>query len=294
MNVVVLGRTKANPSTANLVNALTERQVTCAWLDPLQTSVAVGDPRLRSEGRRLPPPDAVVARIDQGATDHASVLLEHLESQGVPTFPSAASLRLSRHKGRTLMALSAAGIDVPESICLRSTEVDQVIDDITGLPIILKTARGKGGEGVFLAESRGTARAIAAWVERDGGQLIAQRFVEESRGVDVRVFVVGERALGAVRRCAQSPGEYRSNINVGGAATRFPLNDTVASLAVRSAQALGLPFAGVDILMSHRGPLVIEVNSAPGINGFSRDSGIDAAGALADFITAHLAGARVA
>jgi ribosomal protein S6--L-glutamate ligase len=274
-------------STRRLKEALEARGHTAHLLPPDELRILVqhGDPVLLHKGQPLPRLDAVIPRIGASKTSLGTALVAQLEKLGVVCLNSAQSISGSRNKLRALQRLSRQGVGLPETVFLSvKGDVIGALEQVGGVPVIIKLLEGTQGIGVMLAESVESATAILETLRKTGQELLVQRFVAESRGRDVRVLVVGGRVIAAVRRVAQGT-EFRSNVHRGSSA------ETVAELppeyertALRCAQILGLQVAGVDMLEAEEGPLVIEVNSSPSIDGMEKSTGMD----LATPIVEHL------
>ncbi|HJL05581.1 MAG TPA: RimK family alpha-L-glutamate ligase [Polyangiaceae bacterium LLY-WYZ-15_(1-7)] len=285
MRVAILTR-EPQGSAARLVQALE------AWghvpelvgTFAVTLDLAEGHLSLHHRGVELPPYDAVLARIGHSATFHGATVLRHLELMGVPTFPCADALLASRDKLRSLQLLAAAHVPVPEtSFVRRRKDLGPAIERLGGAPLIVKVTEGTQGKGVLLAESARSAEAMASTLLDAGKQVLLQRFVSESRGRDVRAFVVGDEVVAAARRVAQGD-EYRSNVHLGASAEKTEIEPAYAKVAVRAAKVLGLPIAGVDLLEGKEGPMVVEVNSSPGIVDFERVTETDVAGRIVEHV----------
>ncbi len=243
----------------------------------LTLSLDIGAVTLHNGKQPLPYHDAILARVGAGITTHGVAVLRHFELNEVPTLPTSGALLRSRNKFEALQHLSAAGLPIPQTIYLhRLEDVDDVIHRMRSAPLIVKVLEGSGGRGVVLAQSAQTASAMACALIQAGRPVLLQRFIAESYGQDTRVFVVGNRVVAAVQRKAR-PGEFRSNVHLGAKATRIEIDDETHDVAVSAAKCLGLEIAGVDILHGQNGPLVLEVNSSPGILGFEQSTGADVA-----------------
>jgi ribosomal protein S6--L-glutamate ligase len=236
---------------------------------------------LHEGGRRLPNPEVVIPRIGVVTTEHALSVLRQFEILRVPLTASAAAVRRSKDKMGCLQSLANAGVPIPETTLARQgTDAAWAVAAVGGPPVVLKFLAGTHGVGVLLADTEDGARSIleAMWsLEKN---LLVQRYID-SAGQDLRLFVVGDRVVAAMRRTAPE-GKFRSNLHSGGRAAAFSPSTELTGLALRSAQALGLRIAGVDIIESADGPLVLEVNSSPGLEGIEDVTGVDIAGAIAD------------
>lgn len=286
LRIAILSRQKSTGSAELIREAFTGAGHDVDVINPLSLSLSlgVGSLLMHRNGALVPHYDAVVARIGHSITTHGIAVLRHFELLGVPTFPTPLALQRSRHKFDALQHLSTAGVPVPPTTYVhRVKDLDGAIERLGGAPLIVKVLEGTGGQGVILAESDRTAGAMAATLVQAGRPVLLQRFISESSGRDTRVFVVGETAVGAARREAKA-GEYRSNVHLGATATATEVTEEMADTAVRAVKCLGLEIGGVDILSGNDGPLVLEVNSSPGIHDFARTTGVD----VGAFIVQHI------
>ncbi|MBI2990003.1 MAG: RimK family alpha-L-glutamate ligase [Candidatus Magasanikbacteria bacterium] len=216
---------------------------------------------------------------------HASVIRQ-FELGGIPTINSYHSIVNSKNKVRMLQKLTSKGIPIPKTYVVRSSEyVSEISEQIGSFPVIIKSVFGSGGIGVGIIESkRGLKTIIEMMIEdNDSTPLIIQHYVRESRGKDIRVFVVGNKIVAAMDRIATKKGEFRSNFSIGGKVKIASLSEEEKKLAKRAAKAMHLEFAGVDIIRSKEGPKVLEVNSNPGLQGITQATGVDVAGAIIDY-----------
>ena len=203
---------------------------------------------------------------------------------GVLTTAPSAAISRSRDKLHSLQMMSKAGLPIPKTtIVTNPDEIWQAIDIAGGLPVILKLIRGTQGRGVYLATQIRTVETIIRTVHRLREQVLVQEFIRESRGTDIRIIVVGTRCVASMRRMA-ADGEFRSNLHRGGSAVPVNLDANSKQLAVRAAHAHGLGVAGVDIVLSSRGPLLLEVNSSPGLEGIETSTKVDVAGEIIRYL----------
>jgi len=284
MPVLILSRNVAIYSTRRLTEAFRSLGRTTRVLDPAAVSLSLADEgaRLSVSGDPLEPPEAVVPRIGFGIADHSVVLLRHLEAAGVPMTASARAVRISGDKIAGLQVLAAAGLPVPDTVLVRRPEdADWAITEVGGPPVVLKFLAGTHGVGVFLADSRESARTILDAMLGIDRPLLVQRFIESSAGSDLRLFVVGDRVVATIRRRA-AQGSFRANLHSGGRAEAIAPDPDLVELALRATRAIGLHVAGVDLLESDSGPLVAEVNSSPGLEGIEETTGVDVATEIAE------------
>jgi ribosomal protein S6--L-glutamate ligase len=284
MSALVLSRNVAIYSTRRITEAFRSRGVSTTVLDPAGICLKLGPNtiELHEGGRHLPRPKVVVPRIGVGVVPHCLAVLTQMENLGIPLTASSSAIRRSKDKMACLQALCAAGVPVPPTALARqSPDEEWAVEEVGGPPVVLKFLTGTHGVGVFLAESAESAKSIldAMWsLEKN---LIVQRYIHIARGRDLRLFVVGDEVVAAIRRVAREGG-FRSNLHHGGRPEALDPSPELVQLALRSSTALGLDIAGVDIIESEDGPLVLEVNSSPGLEGIEDTTGVDIAGAIVD------------
>ncbi|MFA6034268.1 MAG: RimK family alpha-L-glutamate ligase [Myxococcota bacterium] len=225
---------------------------------------------------------AVIPRIGASVTDFGLALLNQFHMLGYGVLNQPASFYLARNKLLALQTLSAAGIRVPRTVMSRDRDdLDQMVERVGGFPLILKLTTGTQGVGVMIAESMESMRSALDALWGLGQNILIQEYVRESLGSDIRVVVVGGEAVAAYRRVART-GEFRSNIHRGGRGETVVLSPEVSAAAIGSVRAIGLDVAGVDILESSGGPMVIEVNASPGLKGVEETTGVDVAAKIID------------
>lgn len=228
--------------------------------------------------------DAVIPRIGASMTFYGTAVVRQFEMRGVYSPNSSQAISRSRDKLRSLQLLSREGVGLPVSSFARSPkDIDGLIDVVGGAPLVVKLLEGTQGVGVVLAETRKAAESVIGAFKQLNANIMVQEFIKEAGGADVRAFVVGDKVVASMLR--QGPdGEFRSNLHRGGSAQRVRLTPEERSTAVRSAKILGLRIAGVDMLRSNHGPLVMEVNSSPGLEGIEAASGKDVATSIVEFL----------
>lgn len=231
--------------------------------------------------------DAIIPRIGASLTFYGTAVVRQFEMMGVYALNSSQAISRSRDKLRSLQLLARDGIGLPVTSFARSTkDVDGLIDVVGGAPLIVKLLEGTQGVGVVLAETKKAAESVIFAFRQLDANILVQEFIKEAAGADVRAFVVGDKVIAAMKR--QGPeGEFRSNLHRGGSSSKVKLTPEERSTAVRSAKLLGLRVAGVDMLRSNHGPLVMEVNSSPGLEGIEQTTGVDVAGAIVEYIEKH-------
>lgn len=282
MRFLILTRGRTLYSTRRLKEVARRRGHDVRLVDPHQCILSIGDagPELVVEGVRMEQPDGVIARVGSSTSDMVINLLAHFEATGAACINAAEGVRLSRDKFRSLQELARHGLPIPRTVMTRDPDhLDDAIRSLGSLPVIIKTREGTQGVGVMKADSLSSARSIvhAMWAVEQ--TVILQEFIAESQGSDIRVFVVGDKVMGAMKRNA-NPGDFRSNLHRGGRAERITLSRETRDLAITAAEKLNLHVAGVDLLMSHRGPLITEVNPSPGLEGIEGVTGVDVARAI--------------
>lgn len=286
MNIAVLSRNKNLYSTQRLVEAGSKRghqlQVTshtkCYMvMEKLEPKVYIGDHAIENT-------DAIIPRIGASVTFYGSSVIRQFEMQKVFTTCSSLALVRSRDKLRSLQILAKAGIGIPKTAFARDpSDINSLIKSVGGTPLIIKLLEGTQGKGVVLAETRKAAKSVIEAFHGLNANILVQEYIEEARATDIRAFVIDGKVVAAMKRTGKE-GEFRSNLHKGGTGEIVKLNRKENTTAIKAAEALGLKIAGVDILPSSRGPLVIEVNSSPGLEGIEKATGIDVAGKIIQFI----------
>jgi ribosomal protein S6--L-glutamate ligase len=230
--------------------------------------------------------DVIIPRIAANMTRYGTAIVRQLEMQGVWTMSSSIAIVRARDKLRSMQLLAKAGVQVPKTVFSRnSTDIDDLIDKLGGTPVIIKLASGTHGNGVVLAESKKAAKSVLQALyltNEDGTNILIQEFIKESAGTDIRAFVVGSRVVASMKRQSLDD-DFRSNLHKGGEGTVVKLTDEERKVAVRAAKAMGLSVAGVDIMRSDHGPLVLEVNASPGF-GIEKVTKRDVATAMIEYI----------
>jgi len=279
MKIAVLSRNTRLYSTQRLVEAARERGHVVRVLDPLRcyVRIAPGEMAIRYKGKALRDIDAAIPRIGTQSTFYGTAVLRQLEMMGVYTpNPSDAVLR-ARDKLRCLQILASHGLQMPATVF--GDNPDDTTDLLAMLgdpPHVIKLNEGSQGTGVVLAEKRSASQSVIEAFRGLYANFLVQEFIAEANGSDLRCFVVGNKVVAAMQRDATA-GEFRANLHRGGTASKVKLSDQEKRTAVRAAQALGLGVAGVDLLRSNRGPLLLEVNASPGLEGIEAASGVDVA-----------------
>lgn len=286
MKILILSRNATLYSTQSLQRAAESRGHQVQVIDHLMCSLVIerNRPALFLGYEPLSGVDAVIPRIGASATEYGAAVIRQLELMGVFTTVCSESLMQARNKLHCMQILSRHGIDVPKTgISAGDTCAGMVYDQITRDKAVVKLLASTQGLGVILAQTRSQGLSLVEGFHRVGADVLIQEFIQDARGSDIRAFVVDGKIAGAMLRQAL-PGEFRSNIHRGASARSIELSEEERYLAVRSAELLGLPVAGVDILRSSRGPLVLEVNASPGLEGIEAATGADIAGKIIEYI----------
>jgi ribosomal protein S6--L-glutamate ligase len=291
MKIAILSRNARLYSTRRLVEAARARDHVVRVLDPLRcyVRIAPGAVQMRYKGKPLRDIDAVIPRIGTNTTFYGTAVLRQLEMMGVYTpNPSDAVLR-ARDKLRSLQILAAQGLDMPVTVFGDNPDdTDDVLAMLGDPPHVIKLNEGSQGTGVVLAEKRSASQSVVEAFRGLYANFLVQEFVAEAKGCDLRCFVVGGKVVAAMQREA-SPGDFRANLHRGGSASAAVLSAAEKRIAVRAAGALGLGIAGVDLLRSGRGPLVLEVNASPGLEGIEAATGVDVSTCIIQHLERHTA-----
>jgi ribosomal protein S6--L-glutamate ligase len=290
MNLAILSREPKSYSTQRLVAAALERGHAAQVLDHLQCNLVLeqGQPDIIYQGQPLAKFDAIIPRIGASVTFYGTAVVRQFEMMKVRTAVDSQAIVRSRDKLRSTQILSRAGVGMPKTAFTNYTDdVPALIEHVGGAPVIIKLLEGTQGLGVVLAESAKAAQSVIEAFHNLKARILVQEFIGEAKGADVRAFVVNGEVVGAMRRQGKE-GEFRSNLHRGGVGTLVKLSRSEKAAALLATKALGLGIAGVDMLQSKRGPLVLEVNSSPGLEGIEKATGLDIAGRIIDY-TADLA-----
>jgi len=286
MKIAILSRSPRAYSTRRLRQAALARNHKVKVLDTMQIAISLEPrcPDLYYRGKHVVHYDAVIPRIGASVTYYGTAVVRQFEQMGVFCANSALGISHSRDKLRCLQILSRHDVGIPHTAFVREKkDVLPAIDRVGGAPVIVKLLEGTQGVGVILAENRKVAEAIIETLQSAKQNVLIQKFVSESKGKDVRAFVVGDRVVAAMRRTAQGQ-EFRSNVHRGGTTEPVTLDPEYQQAAVRAAQIIGLRVAGVDMLEATDGPQIMEVNSSPGLEGIEGATQIDVAGAIIDYV----------
>jgi ribosomal protein S6--L-glutamate ligase len=289
VKLAILSRNSKLYSTQRLIEAARTRGHTVRVLDPLRCymRIAPGVFDMHYKGRILSDYDAVIPRIGASVTFYGTAVVRQFEMMGTFSLNESVAISRSRDKLRSLQLLSRKGIGLPVTGFANSPDdSEDLLALVGGAPVILKLLEGTQGKGVVLAETRKAAESVVEAFRGLNADFLVQEFIKEAGGADIRCFVIGEKVVASMMRQAQE-GEFRSNLHRGGTSKLIKITPEERSTAVRSARIMGLNVAGVDILRSNHGPVVMEVNSSPGLEGIERSTGRDVAGMMVEYIEKH-------
>lgn len=288
MKIAILSRNRNLYSTSRLVQAAEARGHEVLVLDHMKCVLVIeqGRPHIYYNGKEITGINAVIPRIGASATFYGSAVVRQFEMMKIFTAVESQALTRSRDKLRSLQILARAGLGIPKTAFASSPkdkDIDSVITSIGGAPCVVKLLEGTQGIGVILAENAKAAKSVVEAFLKLEANMLVQEFIKEAGGADVRAFVVDGQVVGAMKRQAKD-GEFRSNLHRGGTATVIKLSAAERETAIKAAKKLGLGVAGVDLLQSSRGPLVMEVNSSPGLEGIEGATGIDIATKIIEYV----------
>jgi ribosomal protein S6--L-glutamate ligase len=285
MKLIILSQKPSLYSTRRLKEAGLARGHEVRVVDYLRCYMDITSqrPRVLYQGEELQP-DAIVPRIGATYTFYGTAVVRQFEMMGVFSVNESQAITRSRDKLRSLQLLARDGIGLPVTSFAHSPkDINGLIDVAGGAPLVIKLIEGTQGVGVILAETRKAAQAVIEAFRGLDANILVQEFIREAGGSDIRCLVVGAKVIAAMKRQA-APGEFRSNLHRGGTAERVRITPLERSTAIRAAKTMGLNVAGVDVLRSHHGPVVIEVNSSPGLEGIESATGVNVAGKIIEFI----------
>lgn len=286
MKIVILSRDPSIYSTNSLKVAAESMGHEVQIFDPLlcYMDITSKKPGVLYKNRRIDNVDAVIPRIGASVTFYATAVLRQFEMMGVYTVNESVAISRSRDKLRALQLLARKGVGLPTTGFAHSTQMtDELIGLVGGAPLVIKLLEGTQGKGVVLAETDAAAHSVVDAFRNLDAYFLVQEFVKEAKGSDIRCFVINGKVVAAMKRQAKD-GEFRSNLHRGGKAEKIKITPEQRETAVRAAEIMGLNVAGVDLVMSDRGPLVLEVNSSPGLEGIERTTGIDVSKKIIEFI----------
>jgi len=286
MKIAILSRNRRLYSTRRLMEAARLRGHQVHVIDTLKCymDISSANPTVYYQGKKLTGFDAVIPRIGASITHYGTAVIRQFEMMGVYVLTESVALNRSRDKLRALQLLSRKGIGLPVTGFAHDVyDSRELIRLVGGAPLVVKLLAGTQGRGVVLAETNKAAESVIDAFRELKADFLVQEFIKEASGSDLRCLVIGNKVVAAMRRTAQE-GEFRSNLHRGGSADLVKLSAAERSTAVRAARTMGLNVAGVDILRSQRGPLVMEVNSSPGLEGIEHATGLDIAGKIIEYV----------
>ena len=287
MNIAILATNASLYSHQRLMSAGREAGHQMQIINPLfcYMNVEVNCPQMHYRGgQELPHFDAVIPRIGASNTFYGTAVLRHLESMGIYTINESIAISRSRDKFRSLQLLARKGIPMPLTGFAQSPDnTADLIRMVGGAPLVIKLLEGTQGKGVVLADSQQSAISIINAFKEMHANILVQEYIEESHGTDIRCLVIGDKVVAAIKRQAKE-GEFRANVHQGGKALKVKLTPEERNIAIMSAKAMGLKVAGVDLVRSKRGPLVLEINSSPGLEGIETATQINIAGKIIQYI----------
>lgn len=290
MNIAILSRDPKLYSTKRLREAGEKRGHKVEIIDHMKCVLLIEkkNPMVWYNGKRLDYFDAIIPRIGASVTFYGAAVVRQFEMMKVFTAVESQALIRSRDKLRSLQILSRAGLGLPKTIFMDySRDTEGIIEAVGGAPVVIKLLEGTQGLGVVLAENKKAAQSVIEAFHGVKTRIIVQEFIKESKGTDIRAFVVNGEVVGAMKRQATREGEFRSNLHRGGIASVVKLDRHEKHAAIEAAKKMGLGVAGVDMLPSKRGPLIIEVNSSPGLEGIEGATRVDIAGKIYEYLEKH-------
>ncbi|WP_434361165.1 30S ribosomal protein S6--L-glutamate ligase [Parasalinivibrio latis] len=286
MKIGILSRNRNLYSTRRLIEACEQRGHEYRIIDVLHSYMNINStqPSIHLKGEDLVNFDAIIPRIGASVTFYGCAVLRQFEMMGVYPLNESVAISRSRDKLRSLQLLSRKGIGMPVTgFASKPDDIKDLLDMVGGTPVVIKLLQGTQGIGVVLAETKKAAESVIEAFMGLKADIMIQEYIKEAGGADIRCFVIGDKVIAAMKRQAQ-PGEFRSNLHRGGTASLIRLTPTERKTAVAAAKIMGLRVAGVDLLRSERGPLVMEVNSSPGLEGIETATGKDVAGMIIEYI----------
>lgn len=287
MKIAILSRRQNLYSTQRLVEAALTRGHEADTIDTMRCymNITSARPMIHYKGNELANYDAVIPRIGASVTFYGAAVVRQLEMMNVFCVNDSVAITRARDKLRSLQLLSKKGIGLPITGFAHSLdEIKDLIKMVGGTPLVIKFLEGTQGIGVILVETTKAARSVLEAFLGLKVNIMVQEYIKEAGGADIRCFVVGGKVVAAMKRQAKSPEEFRSNLHRGGVATPVDITEEERNMAIRSANIIGLNVAGIDIVRSNRGPLIMEVNASPGLEGIEKTTGVDVASEIIKFI----------
>lgn len=286
MKLYILSRNENLYSTKRLVESANERGWDVKVLDFLHLTIEIqkGELKILYKGVLIDAPNAIIPRIGASRTFYGTAMVRHFEMMNSFTTAGSLAIARSRDKLRSLQILSKHSVGMPKTVfASNKANVKDIIQLGGGTPLVLKILEGTQGVGVVLAETQKAAKSVLDAFYGMNVNLLVQEYIEEAGGADIRALIVGGEVVGAMKRQG-AEGDFRSNLHQGGSATAYKLNRKEKATALAAAKAMGLDVCGVDMIPSNRGPLVMEVNSSPGLEGIEKATEVDVAGKIIDYI----------
>ena len=285
MNIAIISRGEALYSTQSILKAGTDRKHVMEILNPSHCSLSIenGKPIVRFHDEIIDDLHAIIPRVGASNTYYGSSLVRHFTAMGVFTVASEGAILQSRDKWTCSQLLSKANVPIPKTILGITSNIESLLTNFKEKPVIIKILEGTHGNGVILAETYLNALSTIETLKTAGIKFLLQEYIEESKGCDLRVIVVDGVVVASMKRQSKK-GDFRSNLHRGGTSETFKLSMEEENVAIRAAKALGLGVCGVDILQSERGPLVLEVNSTPGLEGIEKTTGKNISKSIIGFI----------
>lgn len=296
MNIAILSRDSKLYSTQRLKEAGEKRGHKVEIIDHMKCVLLIEkkNPMVWYNGKKLDYFDAIIPRIGASVTFYGAAVVRQFEMMKVFTAVESQALIRSRDKLRSLQILSRAGLGMPKTIFMDySRDTEGVIEAVGGAPVVIKLLEGTQGLGVVLAENKKAAQSVIEAFHGLHARIIVQEFIKEAKGVDLRAFIVNGEVVGAMKRQATREGEFRSNLHRGGVASLIKLSRQEKHAAISAAKKMGLGVAGVDLLPSKRGPLIIEVNSSPGLEGIEGATKVDIASKIIQYLEKNAGKKRI-
>ncbi len=289
MRIALLTRNANLYSHVRLIEAAEQRGHTMDPIDTLKVYINIAShrPEMRYRGDIVEGYDAVIPRIGASITSFGTAVLRQFEVQGIYPLNESVAITRSRDKLRSFQLLSRRGIGLPLTAFAHATsEAEDLIDMVGGTPVVIKLLEGTQGVGVVLADTMDAARSMIQAFGKLKANILVQEYIKEAKAQDIRCLVVGGKVIASMMRKG-ADGEFRSNLHRGGSSRTIKITPEERSTAVRAAKVMGLNVAGVDMLRSNHGPVIMEVNSSPGLEGIEKATGIDVAGKIIEFIEAN-------
>lgn len=291
MNLAILSQGPKLYSTKRLVEAAQERGHTVEVINPMHCymNIASTMPKVHMKDRVLDHYEAVIPRVGASITFYGTAVLRQFEMAQVYAVNSSQAILRSRDKLRSLQVMSRKGIGMPVTGFAKSAQMtEDMISLVGGPPCVIKILESTQGKGVLLVENKKTAKSVIEMLRNLNSNFLVQEYIEEAGGADIRCFVIGDKVVASMKRQG-AEGEFRSNLHQGGFAEKVKITPQERAMAVKASKAMGLNISGVDILRSKRGPLILEVNSSPGLEGIEKATGKDIAGLVVEFVEKSIA-----